>query len=150
MSTAFQDVAQALSALLLVSPALAGGRVRANPTTPLPAEQASGIAVRMEDAQQIEANVCTAIWRTTYVLEIAARASTGTDPAAAVDALLEQTFARIAAADLSAQGVQDMLADPQIDWQYDNADTPMAAALLRLSVTHHSARATLAAEPITA
>mgnify|MGYP000234499876 CR=1 FL=1 len=147
MSTAFVAIAEALAAALLVPPALADGLVRANPTTALERDKATGIAVRLQSAQQVGAGPCAAEWRSTYGVECIARSNTGADPAAAVDALLAAVWVRIAALDLAALSVSDVLLDPQIDWEYDTAETPMAAATLRLTVAHFTERTTLNAAP---
>lgn len=136
-------IAQALAAALLVAPALAGGYVRANPTGPAEQGRNAAVAVRQASTVEISVSPCARLWQTVYEIELAARSNTGADPAVAVDALLDAAWARIAEADLSALGVRDLLIGPQIGWEYDAADTPVASATLRLTVEHYTERASL-------
>lgn len=143
MSTAFQSIADALVAALLAGPALAGGRVYANRLRPLPAGQASAIVVRMEQSAARETVLGAHDWDSQFVVECCARGATGADPAAAVDALLADAWARLAGINASALGAMSVALNPQIEWQYDEADTPVVCAAVRLLVQHRTPVATL-------
>lgn len=138
-TTAFQHLTTGLAAVLLASPALASGQIKANPTRHWPAATQQAVAVRLGRADRVSSDACGDHWQVLIEFECSARAATGTDPAEAVDALLSAVPDRIAAADLSALSVIDR--DPQatIQWQFDAADTPAATATLTLAFVVHTA-----------
>lgn len=143
MSTAFQSVANGIVAALLAAPALAGGRVFANRMRPLPAGQSDAIVVRTEQSAARETVLGALDWGSQFVVECYARGSTGGDPAAAVDALLGDTWARLAGLNASALGAMAINVHAAIEWQYDEADTPVVCAAVRLLVQHRTPVATL-------
>lgn len=132
--TAFQQVAEALAAALLASPALAGGHVKANPTRPFAREVAAAIGVRLVRARQTGGTNCGLMWQCEYAADVEARGDSGGDPADAVDALLSAVAGRWAALDLSALGVAQALPDSDVEWEFDAADTPLAKATYSLSL----------------
>jgi len=146
MSTAFASIQAALQAALSAAPALAGGRISANRVRPIPAGQATAIVLRLEQSAGDDSVMGLTAWQTAYTIECYGRASVGSDPSGAVDALLSDTWDRLAGIDLSAQGTSISL-QPQIDWQYDDTDTPQACAVIRLTAQHYTTQATLQAAP---
>lgn len=141
----------ALVALLTATPALAGGNVKANSVRPLAVQSTTGVVVRM---LQSRADTPRALgagyeWQTLLAVECLARAAgSGSEPAAAVDALLEGAWARIAAwQPAAALGVIDVRMAPSIDWQVDDGETPLVAATISLTVQHRTQAASLAAWP---
>lgn len=137
--TAFQRLAVGLVSVLTASPALASGAVKANPTRPWAENVSQAVAVRLGRADRVSGDSCGDHWQLVMEFECAARGTTGTDPAAAVDALLSAVADRVAAADLSAFAVVER--DPQgaIQWAFDATDKPNAAATLSLGFTVHTA-----------
>ena len=142
MSTAFFDIQTALIAALSEPTALAGGRIYANRLRPIAANQPSAIVVRLDQAQGTEMVLGSVDWSTAYAVECYARAATGADPAAAVDALLADAWARLAALDFTALDAVISI-NPQIDWQYDDAETPVVCAVMRLTAQHRTSLAAL-------
>lgn len=142
MTTAFASVQSELIAALGTAPALAGGRIYANRLRPIAAGSNTAIVVRMDAADGTEQVLGSIDWATTYAVECYARSATGADPAAAVDALLADTWARLAALDFTTLDASITLS-PKIDWQYDDAETPVVCAVIHLSAQHRTALVTL-------
>lgn len=145
MSTAFQAIAAAIAAALTAAPALAGGRVYANRLRPLPEGVATAIVVRLDKSAGSEQVLTALDWTSTFAIECYARGASGSDPADAVDALLQAAWARLAALDAAALGAMAIVINPAIDWIYDEADGPVVCASVGLQVQHRTAVATLTA-----
>lgn len=143
MSTAFKAVADRIMAALLVVPALADGRVYANRLRPLPVGVNTAIVLRLEQSAARETVLGAHDWDSAYMLECYARGTVGTDPAAAVDVLLASAWARLASLSAADLGAMAIAINPVIDWQYEEADTPMVCASIRLQVQHRTPVATL-------
>lgn len=144
MSTAFSSIQAAIMAELSAATALADGRIYANRLRPIGAGHSSAIVVRLEQATGTEMVIGTVDWQSSYTVECYGRAATGTDPAASVDTLLADVWQRLSALDFEALGAHITL-DARIDWQYDDADTPLACAVLRLTAQHRTTTPTLTA-----
>ena len=144
MSTAFSSIQAALLAALSAPTALAGGRIYANRLRPIDANSSTAIVVRLEQASGTEMILGTVDWQSSYTVECYARAATGADPAAAVDALLADVWTRLSALDFATLGANVAL-DPRIDWQYDELESPLACAVLRLSAQHRTTTSALTA-----
>ena len=142
MSSVFFNIQAELIAALSSATALAGGRIYANRLRPIAANHDSAIVVRLEATQGTERVLGSLDWSTAYTVECYARAATGADPAAAVDTLLADAWARLGALDFTALDATISI-NPQIDWQYDDAETPMVCAVMRLTAQHRSALAAL-------
>jgi metal-dependent amidase/aminoacylase/carboxypeptidase family protein len=141
MTTAFQSIAQAYKAALEAAPALTGVAVRANPTSLVERDASSGIAVRTGSSRVFDSSPCADAWETEYTFDITGRASHGSDPALAVDALLAAVYAVLSTLDLSAMSVQDVMGvEPSIERDYDASDTPQAGAALRITTRHFTER----------
>lgn len=145
MTTAFLAVQSAIAAA--VAPALSGGVVGLNRLRPIPAGQATAIVVRLDQTTGAEQALGALDWTTSYAVECYAKAATGTDPAAAVDALFADVWTRLAAINSGAIGAMAITLNPQIDWQYDDAETPFVCVLIRLAVQHRTAFTSLTALP---
>ena len=143
MSTAFKGIADGIVAALLVAPALADGRVYANRLRPLPVGTSTAMVLRLEQSAARETVLGAHDWDSAYVLECYARGSVSTDPAAAVDALLAGAWARLASLSAADLGAMAVAINPVIDWQYDEADTPVVCASIRLQVQHRTPVVTL-------
>lgn len=135
--TSFALVAQAVADALKVSPALAGGNVKANPTRPWAREVPECIAVRLLGAQRVEGTNCGEVWALSLAAECEARATAGLDPALAVDELLSAAADRISALDLSALGVTERTADDAVDWTFDAGEQALALAAYRFGFHVH-------------
>lgn len=143
MSTAFSAVVAAVINALQVAPALADGRIHANRLQPLPAGRASAVVVRLEQSEPREAVLGALDWTTRLAVECYARSQTGTDPAAAVDGLLQAAWRRLRTLDGEQLGVMAIEPESPIEWQFDDADTPLACAVIRVSVLHRTPASTL-------
>lgn len=142
--SAFASIQAALVAALSAAPALAAGRIYTDRARPLATGFDSAVSVRMESSSAAEVMMGALDWTTAYSVECYARATEGTDRATAVDALLTAAWLRLSAMDAQVIGAMAVTLHPQIDWQYDDADTLMGCAIIRLQVQHRTPFATLA------
>jgi hypothetical protein len=141
----------ALVALLTASPGLASGNVKTNATRPMAAQHTAQVNVRMLQSRADYPRTLGAgyEWQTSFAVDCLARgASSASEPAATVDALLEAAWARIAVWQPTATlGVIDVRMTPTIDWQTDDGDTPLVAATISLVVQHRTRSNSLVAWP---
>lgn len=137
MSTAFASIRAAIKAALSGAPALAGGRIYPNRLRPIAAGVSTAIVVRQAPANGTEMIIGSVDWTTYYVIECHARGAPGTDPADAVDGLLADVWSRLSVLPFETLGANVAL-DPSIDWQFDDADTTLACAVLRLTAQHRT------------
>lgn len=131
--SAFQQVAAAMVAALAVSP-LSATNCQANPQRPWARELQQAVALRLIDAREIEAVACARRWDVTYEAECSARGASGSDPAAAVDALLSLVFERLAVQVSESTGAAGDPTDWAVAWDFEPADTPLATATVRFVV----------------
>jgi len=143
VSTGFATVQAALLAALQGAPALSGVAISANRQRPVSAAQASAMVLRLDQAAGDTAVLGMIDWQTAFALECYARADTGTDPAAAVDSLLSAAWAALAGLDYASAGA-DITISPTVDWQYDDAATPMVCAIVRITAMHRTTLTNLA------
>lgn len=139
-ATVFAGVQSAIVSALSAAPALAGGRIYANRVRALAANANTAIVVRLDQSASNSDTIGVLDWTTDYIVECYARGATGADPAVAVDALLSDVWARLAALQPGALGVQSVTLNNVIDWQYDDAETPVVCAVIRLQVVHRTAK----------
>ena len=141
----------ALVALLTASPGLASGNVKTNATRPMAAQHTAQVNVRMLQSRADYPRTLGAgyEWTTSFAVDCLARgASSASEPAATVDALLEAAWARIAVWQPATNlGVIDVRMTPTIDWQTDDGDTPLVAATISLVVQHRTRSNSLVAWP---
>lgn len=143
MTTAFSSIQTALLAALTASPALASGNISTNRQRPIPAGQSTAIVLRLDASEGTERVLGCIDWQTAFTVECYARGATSAaDLVAAVDTLLADTWARLAGLSFQALGA-DLIVDPRIDWQFDDGETPMVCAVIRLSAAHRTASSTL-------
>ena len=135
--TAFATiVAGVAGALQAAHPSLT---VHVNRTRPVSASEAQAIVVRLDSSRRDTTGPLGATdWQTVLQVECVARTPTGSDPAAAADALLASTWQALLAAPLQLPGVLDLDADPEIVWDFDAGETPLVAASFRLVVRHRT------------
>ncbi len=141
--SAFGQIQAAILSCLVAAPALADGRVYADKSRPLASGLDSAISVRMDISSAQSINYQTLDWGTVFNVECYARATETTDRASAIDALLSGVWQRLSALDVLHLGVASVTLLPQIDWQYDDADTLIGCAVIRLQVQHRTPFATL-------
>ena len=144
MTTVFRAIAVALAASLTGAPALAGVPVFQNRLKPLPEDKARAVVLRTERSAGQEVVLGMTDWQTDYAIECYGRGATGADPSAAVDDLVKAVWARLATVDLSAYQVMGSTLNPDISWDYGDAETPFACAIFRLQIIHRTPSATLA------
>ena len=144
MSSAFLAIAQAIAAALASAPALAGVLVFQNRLRPLQEDQARAVVVRTERAAGQEIVLGMLDWQTDYVIECYGRGATGADAGAAVDDLVQAVWQCLAAVNLSSFQVMGATLNPDIGWDYGDAETPFACAMFRLQILHRTAAASLA------
>ena len=140
--SAFTIILASLSAALLAAPALAGGHISTNRLRPIPAGQSTAIVLRLSQAEGAEYVLGSLNWKSSFTVECYARANAGSDPVAAVDALLLDVWQRLAALSTDVLGA-DISLNPQIDWQYDDAETPVVCAVIQLVALHATSTANL-------
>lgn len=140
MATAFKRIADGLLASLA---AMAGGRVALNRLKPISSTQPTAVVLRLGRSAGQEAVLGAIDWQTSFAVECYGRGVTGSDPADAVDSLLQNAWAILATIDCAAIGASDLTLNPSVEWQYDEAETPLACATLNLSVSHRTPTATL-------
>ncbi|MDO9277133.1 MAG: hypothetical protein Q7U05_01040 [Polaromonas sp.] len=145
MSTAFTSLVAELAAALAAAPALAGGRIGINRLRPIPAGQSTAIVLRLERSNGSEFVLGTLRWNTTILVECYARAVAGSDPAAAVDDLLQSTWQRLAAFRADLLGA-DVCIDPMIKWDYDDSETPVVCAAIQLTASQSTSTSSLQAQ----
>lgn len=143
-ATAQHLIQQAVVDALKVSPALAGGRVFANRVRTVSAASDTAVAVRLERSTGVSPTLHATDWRTSLLVECYARGVAGSDPAAAVDALLYDVWSRLAALQGANLGGMDLGLEPDLGWDYDDAETPTVCATLRLTVEHRTPTNSLA------
>lgn len=140
--TAFATIQAALLAALTAAPALAGGRISANRLRPIAAGHSTAIVLRLDQSQGGEEVLGALDWQTVFAIECYARAAAGADPQPAVDGLLNDVWARLGALNDATLGASISI-NPKVDWQYDDADTPVVCAVIQIVARHRTARATL-------
>ena len=143
MSTAFGSVLAAVVGALSAAPALAEGRVYANRPQPLPAGRASAVVVRLEQSGPREAVLGALDWSTRLAVECYARGQIGSDPAEAADALLQDAWQRLRLLDAAQLGAMAIESESPIEWLFDELDTPLACAVIRVTVLHRTPAASL-------
>lgn len=136
MSTAFKVVQDALVSALLTPPTIVGSRVSAGRARPMPEEHDSDIAVSIESIVGNADLVGDAPvgWDVVYIVEIRCRGSASVDAIAAIDPLLEATYARLLAVAPPA-GVVGWVLAPRARIDVDEGATPIASGQLALDVS---------------
>lgn len=141
MTTAFLSLQTAIAAAL----APAGVTVSLNRLRPIATGQGAAIVVRLDQTAGAEAVLGMLDWNTSFAVECYTRAAAGADPAGAVDALFADVWTRLSAINSGALSAIAITLNPQIDWQYDEADTALACVVIRLVVQHRTPFASLVA-----
>lgn len=124
-----------VAALLAAAPALAGGFVKSGRAFPLPAEKSAGIFVRPLRAPGNApfASDGRVDWNLELAVVCVARAAEGGSAMDAVDALLGAVWERLATAP-APEAADGWIVSPAIAWDFDETDTAVGAAELRLRV----------------
>ena len=140
------SVQTAIVAALMANPALAAGNVRPNAVRPMSAGINAGVVVRLVASDAVQPQVIGGPfeWRTVFHIECMARAASGaSEPIAAVDGLLASAWERLTGMAPGSDGVTDVQLKPSIRWQVDDAETPLASALIVMQVSHITNSTTL-------
>ncbi|MCB4365405.1 hypothetical protein KIH07_16805 [Hydrogenophaga taeniospiralis] len=143
MSTAFKLLIDGLAAPLeLAHP---GVTVYRNRRRPVSQSESKAIFVRLAGSQrQPDAPLGATDWETLVEVEAAARATSGAqDPADAVDDMVASCWATLLAAPLGLPDVTDIDSAPDLRWEFDALETPLASATFRLVVRHRTQANTL-------
>jgi hypothetical protein len=145
VTTAFKTIVDQVVALLLQAPQITGSRVYSGRVRPMPTEHASDISVSIERSagEQFAIGGGPVRWDVMVMVVIRARGAAATDAMAAVDPLLEAAYARLAQASAPA-GVEGWAVRVQPAIDIDEADTPVAAVALQLSIQFRTQPGTLA------
>ena len=138
-ATAQHLIQQAVVDALKAAPALAEGRVFANRVRTVSAASATAVAVRLERSTGAAPTLHATDWRTSLLVECYARGVANNDPAAAVDALLYAVWQRLGALQAASLGLIDLRLEPDMGWDYDDAETPAVCVTLRLTAEHRTA-----------
>lgn len=142
--TAFVDIEAAVVTALANAPAVAS-IIQRGRSRPLPQEASTGVMVALVGSEIEPQAVLGAPVDITsrVVVELQARAVSSTAPTAAVDTLLAAANGRIAAdATLGGTAMDCRLA--AIEYQPEDADQAVVAAITTWEVRHRAARTTLA------
>lgn len=134
--SAFKQVQAALVAALQADAGLAGVIVRGNQTRALPREEQAGVMVRLDVSRKFSGSLGVTDWETAFEVETIVRATSGSDPADALDPLLQSVWSALHA--VSLPSVTDVDFDPSLDWTFDAGDTPLGSVLFRISVRHRT------------
>ena len=136
--TAFLDIQNLVVDALSASVALAGGRIYADRVRPISQSASTAIVVRLESTSASAQTIATMDWSTQLAVECYGRADASHTAAANVDALLAQVWQRIAPLESATLSLMRLELGPDIEWTYDDADTPMACATLRVTAMHRT------------
>lgn len=144
MTTAFKTLIDTVSAALLASPAVAGGRVAVGRDTTTALDQASdvNITLQVQDGAPFTLTAGPTDWTVDVGVEIRARGTDAVDALAAIDPIMEQVYARLTAMSLPAGIVGLQAFRGQLDVQ--EAATPVAAWQILLTVSLRTAPGSLA------
>ncbi len=145
MTTAFEDLTDALVASLMASPCLAEGNVWANRVRVIPQGCHTAIVVRIERSPGREEVLGMLDWDSHFAIEVYGRSASGEDPAKVVGALLQAVWARFCTIDPSALNAMGFNLNPSIQWQFDELESPLACATFFLSVLHRTPANSLSA-----
>jgi hypothetical protein len=136
MTTAYAqlvtDIAAALSAATPISNQVYRARLR-----PIAAQHADTIVVRLGATQVVPKTLAYGrmLCQTEVVVECYARAANSSTPDAAVDALLQAAYARIAGDATVNAATRDVLMT-SIAWDFDQENDQLACASMTWQITH--------------
>ena len=99
--------------------------------------------MRLEQSGPREAVLGALDWSTRLAVECYARGQVGSDPSEAVDALLQSAWQRLRALDAAQLGAMAIEPESPIEWLFDELDTPLACAVIRVTVLHRTPTASL-------
>lgn len=147
--SAFTALGLAMQTLLLAAPPIVGGnRVWRGRLSPLKTGFESALVIKQVSTSASRADVANGPtdWSSVFAVECHARCAANQVPEDVVDPLLAAVFARLAGAGAGlALGVEDLLPDPQIDWDLGEGDTPLVCATLVVRIVHRTQAAQLVA-----
>lgn len=140
--TAFNSIEAAVVTALSGAPAVST-RIQRGRSRPLPEENATGVAVRIEGGENELADIGGGqLWNTRLVMELQARTTAAQAPMAAVDTLLAAVNTKIAA-DPTLGGLAMDCWLVSVEYEPEDADYAVVALTTVWNVLHQTARATL-------
>ena len=145
--TAFLAITDLIAAALAGAPALGRyGKVLRGRRTTLPQTEPCGLRVNAvrHNAQALDIEGDAFQWESTVVVAALARATPDQDAEAALDPLIADVFARLRAI-TPPPGVIDLVLDPSISIDIDEADQTVAVASVAMHVKHITQSAALTA-----
>jgi DNA-binding transcriptional regulator YdaS (Cro superfamily) len=146
MPSAFIGLSQAIATLLAAAPAIVN-QVERDQEAPAPRERESQINVRLMSSRGTPAAVANGPkdWETVFQIECARRCAANEVPTDAVDPLLEAAYTRLVGQGSAlAQGVEDVLPDPEITWEIEEGDTPLVSVTFTVRIIHRTEALSLA------
>jgi hypothetical protein len=136
--SAFADIQNLIVGALLATTPLAGGRVYTDKVKPVAQQATTAIVVRLESSVASAQTISVMDWSTQLAVECYARADASHTAAANVDALLAQAWERIAPLESSTLALMRLELGPDIEWSFDEADTTLACASVRITAMHRT------------
>lgn len=149
MPSPFLALRDAIADLLEQSPAVAD-QVKRNQVVPAVREHLSLANVRLIGTQGTRSAIRQGYvdWSTVLVVDLQVRCAADADPVEAIDALLVPAYTRLAAVGPAlGLGVEDVLPDPDIQWDIEEADKPLVSVTLSVRITHRTEGLALVAWP---
>lgn len=140
----FIDIQDELKALLEAPPIAGVGRVTTDHPFPLIKETALAINVTLGKSRGQSGGVTGSPtdWATDFEIELYARATAIEQAAKIVDPLLVAVWRRLSVASayagLIALGVQDVLPDPELDWDRRNGEAPLIVVTVATRIIHRT------------
>ncbi|MEY2689926.1 MAG: hypothetical protein RL375_4126 [Pseudomonadota bacterium] len=134
--SAFLAITDAVVAALRQAPPVAADiqRGRGIPVVQ-PKATAARVSAVQSAAQPMDLSADTMEWKTAVVVSLYARAAAGQDGEQAIDQLLLAAWTRVQTMAMPS-GVLDVVLDPRVTWDVDEADQTVVRADIGLSITH--------------
>jgi len=116
-----------------------GVAVYVNRTRMVSAAESQAILVSLGASQRMATGPIAATdWQTSIEVECLSRTPAMQDPMATADTLLVSTWAALLSVPLGIDDVVDIDADPEVTFNFDAGETPMASISFRLIVRHRT------------
>ncbi len=146
MPSAHVQLSAQLASFLAAAPPIADEVVR-DREHPVPKGMGSLINVRLvsSKATRFDVHGGPVDWLTVYGIECFARHAANVVASDAVDPVLSGAYERLAGEGAATGlGVEDLMPDPDITWDAEEGEEPMASAFFTVSIVHRTEAVTLA------
>lgn len=146
MSSAFVQLSAAIAALLAAGTPVAD-KITRDRTSPVVREHESLVNVRLVSTKGQRAAVAGGPmdWSTVFGIETYFRATADQVATDAADAVFQAAYERLVGQGAAlAVGVEDVLPDPNITWEVDEGETPLAVVTFNVEILHRTEALTLA------